>query len=134
MSQRKGDRNRDRHDSDRNVQTEIEGWMGGDGGVTETNNGRKSHREREGKRERERLALTLTYLNEQANSPFQWGNKTNIQWHLQNPIQNPRQTFNGIFSQICNGLIQSLPIRVHSLHCAHKHTCWQSGSVDIHTG
>ena len=88
MSQRKGDRNRDRHDSDRNVQTEIEGWMGGDGGsLRQTMVGKVT--EREGKRERERLALTLTYLNEQANSPFQWGNKgltepkTNIQWHLQ---------------------------------------------------
>ena len=26
--------------------------------------------------------------------------------------QNPRQTFNGIFIQICNGLIQSLPILI----------------------
>ena len=29
----------------------------------------------EGVRERDTMTLTLTYLNEQANSPFQWGNK-----------------------------------------------------------
>ena len=51
-----------------------------------------------------------------------------------NLVLNP--TFNGIFSQICNGLIQSLPILICSLQCAHQviSTRLHSGSMDIHIG
>ena len=31
-----------------------------------------------------------------------------------------------------NGLMKSLTIIIYSLQCPHKHTCFQSGSTDIH--
>ena len=70
--------------------------------------------------ETDRQRVILTYLNEQANNAFQWGNKRLIQpkiftqWYLQLKLQ----WANSISANI-------------SLQCLHKHKCLQGGSIDI---
>ena len=49
-----------------------------------------------------------------------------VQQPLSRDPQNTKYTFDDIFSQICNGLMQSLPISIYSLQCAHKHTCFKA--------
>ena len=93
--------------------------------VRETDSQTDRERQKQIDRETATQIDTDTDILNRPTAPFSGGTRDS---------QNPRQTFNGIFIQIYNGLIQSLPILIHSLQCAHKHTRLQSGSMDIHIG
>ena len=95
----------------------VNEWMGGWVGGWERQTETETERQRD---PTDRLRVTLTYLNEQANSAFQWGNKRLIQtkiliqWYLQLKLQ------------WVNSTSANIP-----LQCLHKHKCLQGGSIDI---